>query len=272
MFEAIPQAEIKGADEYAEPAKIVFDDTFTPQISYQETQMTELYIAEDDETYRQNLVYDFGNRRKINVEQKNVSKGAASATVSVNGLKNRIEYIAIQIQSLTGSEHGSVYDNTLEDHAMKLISKIIIKNLQTPTGAEIKTFDLTNDIQHRVDQRELYGAFRRFVNGSPVTATNTALKHTEYMRNMPTEKDYWSRRDAAKANQDDCYPIIIDCSDSKGLFNNTQDNTKYTTPTINIELVFKQNLDKNYNIVITTFQTGKYVLSDLGKIPSIKKI
>ena len=272
LFEAKPAANVPNDQIYAEPAKIVFDESFTPQLFYTVTTMSQLYNTEDNELYETNKMYDLGEYNKITVEQKNMAQGAQNCTVFLRGLTNRIEFLCITVQSLTGQEHGSVYDSTMEDQTLKLVEKIIIKNLYNPNGTETKTFILDNDIQNRSDLMELYGGFRRFVCGAPNVATVSALKHTEYLRNLPTEADYLSRRSAAKANTDGCFPVCIDCTDSKGLFDDADDDPSFVSPLIEVELVFKQNATRDYNIVLTAFQKGKYILSNVDKIPSIKKI
>lgn len=272
LFEAVPTANIAANAVYNEPAKIVFTESFTPQISYGVTTMSAMYVGEDQELFEENKIYDLGEYPKITVEQKSMQTGAQNCVVFLRGLQHRINFLAISIQSLTGQEHGSVYDSTLEDRAMSLIDKFIIKNIYTPNGIENRTYTLTNDIQHRTDLDELYAGFRRFCTGAPVTATNHFLKKTDYLRNFPTKTVYLAPREVAVAAATGCYPIIVDLTDSKGIFDGENDNQKFVSPLIEVEIVFKQNAAQDYNVVLTAFQKGNYVLKNEKGLYSIKKV
>ena len=272
LFEKVPTAAVVDNNVYDEPAKILFDDSFTPQLIYGEYFMSELYATEDAELYERNGLYDLGEYNKVTIEQQNIQKGAQSVNVFVKGLTNRVDYLAISLKSLTGQEHGSVYDSTYGDKAMALIEKVIIKNVNTPEGSKTYTTIFTNDVQNKIDLLESYGNFCRFVSGCPVLSTPAALRHTNYFRNLPTLDDYLSRRSITKANTDGCYPMIFDLSDSKGNFDDSKDNPNFVTPILAVEIVLKNNATQNYNVVITAFQKGKYVLHNRGKIPCITKL
>ena len=163
----------------------------------------------------------------------------------------------IQIQSLTADQHASHYDNTFEDAAQKLLKRVIVTGCCNETGMKIINYELDND-NRPGDKYELYGSLRRLTNGTPVYALNTNLIDTKYMKNFITEEEFNKGFD--DKNVSGCYPLVIDLSDSKGSYYDSDDNIDIKSPKMQVSLYFEKQTTEQYNIIITVLTKSKIVL------------
>ena len=78
------------------------------------------------------------------------------------------------------------------------------------------------------------------------------------MKNFIQESDYNSR--FKSTNISGCYPLVIDLSDSKGSYFDTDDNIKIISPKMQVTLYFKESTKIEYNVIITILTKSKIVL------------
>ena len=255
LFEAVPTADV--TDQTIELAKVEKNKSKAPELIYPIYTVSPEYRQNEMELFKENQTYDYGNYVKIHKRPTTIIKGADSSIIDVLGINERPNYMIIQIQSLTADQHASHYDNTFEDAAQKLLKRVIVTGCYNETGMKIINYELDND-NRPGDKYELYGSLRRLTNGTPVYALNTNLIDTKYMKNFITEDEFNKGFD--DKNVSGCYPLVIDLSDSKGSYYDSDDNIDIKSPKMQVSLYFKKQTTEQYNIIITVLTKSKIVL------------
>ena len=255
LFEVVPAADV-GNGALDEVCKFVYDKKFEPSIVCPVFKMSEEYDSKDRSLFQTNPIYDLENYAKVYKYPIKTLTGQASAHVDMRGVKERPEFLIVQISSITAAEHLSHYDNTHEDVALGLIKRLFLRNVNTATG--VRTFDIEPNNGNKIeDQIMLYNNFRRLANGACSVATDSELRNTDYIKNFITFEEFVA---TTKTIANERYPLVIDLTDSLGLYGGTNDKPDQTSPLMQLELIFNQNLTQQYSIETIVITTGKYAL------------
>lgn len=266
LFEVVPGAAVKNV--YEEPAKVVYDDSFVPQLTFNYYTMSESYKVQEGNLWKENGLYILAESENTYQVTKAVPTGATFVTIDIPSVKEQPNFLIFTIQSQTTADHGSVYDNTGEEMALAMIKLLTISNLNTKQG--LQSMQLTvNDENFQNSKRYLYESFRRLVTGAPIGNTSSSLRGTYYHKNFLTDQDEYF--DKAVDTSKGTWPIVVDVSPSRGYFG-TLDEPALTSPHMQVNIIFKKATTENLNCVVTVITSTNIIreMTPDGKTQIIK--